>query len=409
MKWRRSERVRLTKRPYLRLLRSFGCHVSFLNIGFYTTSFNRLFFRIGLSNARLWKIWFTCGILCAFVTAIIACLTLLFLPLQYFYIYNQNRAQSIARTGANLVQNADSITSTYSGGSSDTRNKMLIQPIIPGVNVPLEQLPHFFLALLICTVLHEFGHAVAASAEQIRVNGCGYFIFLLYPGAYVDLHQEQLQMISAVRQLRIYCAGVFHNMVLVAIALIFLLINPLIMKHLYTEAATNGGCLVARYVTDHPSCLFNSDCQGVRPDSSCLHPFSADNYTRLIRILHTKGPPILFVGDVHELHRSIRIESYKPNLSYIPFALITDIPLFFKYVGAFSFALAFFNSVPCYALDGQYILQAFVEYISPSLYKRRRLKFVNVYSTAPSATESQFNNCGHTRNEYLLTLKKMLE
>ncbi|CAF1368829.1 unnamed protein product, partial [Didymodactylos carnosus] len=465
-------RVRLTKRPYLRLLRSFGCHVSFLNIGFYTTSFNRLFFRIGLSNARLWKIWFTCGILCAFVTAIIACLTLLFLPLQYFYIYNQNRAQSIARTGANLVQNADSITSTYSGGSSDTRNKMLIQPIIPGVNVPLEQLPHFFLALLICTVLHEFGHAVAASAEQIRVNGCGYFIFLLYPGAYVDLHQEQLQMISAVRQLRIYCAGVFHNMVLVAIALIFLLINPLIMKHLYTEAATvysvsnyspirdllpsysiirsidscavrtqsdwysclriindrnpfyqqqpgycltqaeiqlhsshielnqssnhdccknisdtnycflyhskqypdlNGGCLVARYVTDHPSCLFNSDCQGVRPDSSCLHPFSADNYTRLIRILHTKGPPILFVGDVHELHRSIRIESYKPNLSYIPFALITDIPLFFKYVGAFSFALAFFNSVPCYALDGQYILQAFVEYISPSLYKRRRL------------------------------------
>jgi hypothetical protein len=38
--------------------------------------------------------------------------------------------------------------------------------------------------------------------EQIRVNGCGYFLFLLYPGAYVDLHQEQLQMISAVRQLR---------------------------------------------------------------------------------------------------------------------------------------------------------------------------------------------------------------
>ena len=39
-------------------------------------------------------------------------------------------------------------------------------------------------------------------SEQIRVNGCGYFLFLLYPGAYVDLHQEQLQMISAVRQLR---------------------------------------------------------------------------------------------------------------------------------------------------------------------------------------------------------------
>jgi S2P endopeptidase len=82
-------------------------------------------------------------------------------------------------------------------------------------------MPHFFFALLLCTIFHEFGHAVAASAyeifcikkkktfsillfnsEQIRVNGCGYFLFVLYPGAYVDLHQEQLQMISALRQLR---------------------------------------------------------------------------------------------------------------------------------------------------------------------------------------------------------------
>jgi S2P endopeptidase len=45
---------------------------------------------------------------------------------------------------------------------------------------------------------------------------------------------------------------------------------------------------------------------------------------------------------------------------------------FLRYLAAFSFALAFFNAVPCYALDGQYILSAFVEYLSPSLFKRRR-------------------------------------
>ena len=51
--------------------------------------------------------------------------------------------------------------------------------------------------------LHLAHHRPFSSLrEQIRVNGCGYFLFLLYPGAYVDLHQEQLQMISAVRQLR---------------------------------------------------------------------------------------------------------------------------------------------------------------------------------------------------------------
>lgn len=38
--------------------------------------------------------------------------------------------------------------------------------------------------------------------EQVRVNGCGYFLYILYPGAYVDLNHEQVEMISAYRQLR---------------------------------------------------------------------------------------------------------------------------------------------------------------------------------------------------------------
>ncbi|CAF3695094.1 unnamed protein product [Rotaria sordida] len=461
-----------TKRPYIRLLRSLGCHISIFSIGFYTTSFNRVFYRIGTSNSRLWKIWFTMGILIAFATAMIACLTLLILPIKYIYEI-QRRIPSDREFTMNTNNDVRSFTEEKSSKQNNAieneRDKLLIQPIIPGVNVPLEQMPHFFLALLLCTIFHEFGHAVAASAEQIRVNGCGYFLFLLYPGAYVDLHQEQLQMISAVRQLRIYCAGVFHNMILVAIAVIFLLLNPMFLRYFYTEAATvyrvakdspirnllpvhsmiqsvdactvntsndwyrclrsineryphqssgycltqteiqlhsshielnqsihydccqnlsqknycflyhskqypdnNGGCMEARIVTKHPSCLINSDCQSYNGDSSCVHPFSQDNVTRLIRITHSSGPTILFVGSIHEIYRTISIQSYKPNYIYFPTMLIHDIPLFFQYLGAFSFALAFFNAVPCYALDGQYILSSFVEYLSPSLFKRRR-------------------------------------
>ncbi len=39
-------------------------------------------------------------------------------------------------------------------------------------------------------------------SEQVRMNGCGYFLYVLYPGAYVDLNHEQVEMISAYRQLR---------------------------------------------------------------------------------------------------------------------------------------------------------------------------------------------------------------
>ncbi len=59
-----------------------------------------------------------------------------------------------------------------------------------------------------------------------------------------------------------------------------------------------------RNIIKHPSCLFNSDCQYQSIDSSCIHPFSADNITRLIRISHNQGPVILFVGSINEISQT---------------------------------------------------------------------------------------------------------
>jgi hypothetical protein len=66
----------------------------------------------------------------------------------------------------------------------------------------------------------------------------------------------------------------------------------------------NGACMEARNVIKHSSCLFNSDCQYQGGDSSCVHPFSADNITRLIRISHSQGPIILFVGSIKEISQT---------------------------------------------------------------------------------------------------------
>ena len=41
--------------------------------------------------------------------------------------------------------------------------------------------------------------------------GFGWFILPVFCGAYVELQTDHLQVISAIRQLRIYCAGVWHN------------------------------------------------------------------------------------------------------------------------------------------------------------------------------------------------------
>ena len=69
------------------------------------------------------------------------------------------------------------------------------------------------------------------------MNGFGMFVFLIYPGAYVDLNSEDLSKCHPLKQLRIYCAGVWHNFILSLLACIFIFGLPLIMSPFY---ANNG-------------------------------------------------------------------------------------------------------------------------------------------------------------------------
>ena len=83
---------------------------------FYTTAFNRLFYRIGSKNARLWKIWFTLGIIITVIIAVCACVTLIFLPIRYAY---------------ELAPRSDAVPSeNLTIEKQNERDKLLIQPIV---------------------------------------------------------------------------------------------------------------------------------------------------------------------------------------------------------------------------------------------------------------------------------------
>ncbi|RKP08222.1 hypothetical protein THASP1DRAFT_15938 [Thamnocephalis sphaerospora] len=89
---------------------------------------------------------------------------------------------------------------------------------IPGITLPLAHLPVQLLALWIAGALHELGHAVAAASARVRVLGVGVFLWIMYPGAFVELDQRTLAESSTRNKLRIAFAGVWHNLILVAIA-----------------------------------------------------------------------------------------------------------------------------------------------------------------------------------------------
>jgi S2P endopeptidase len=87
------------------------------------------------------------------------------------------------------------------------------------------------------------------------VNGFGIFLLLMYPGAFVDLSTEHLQAVSPVRQLRIYCAGVWHNFVIVIVALAILLALPVLLMPFYTTGTAVAITGVSE-VSFHPQLLY---------------------------------------------------------------------------------------------------------------------------------------------------------
>ncbi|PIK58428.1 putative membrane-bound transcription factor site-2 protease, partial [Apostichopus japonicus] len=374
---------------YQNFQQKWGVQLLTAQIRCYTTYFNRWIFRVGQWFPWFSYYWFELGmwfgIVCIFASVALLVMTLV-------------------------------------KAFTEEKPEQVLTPVMPGVNVPVQHLSYFFAVLLVSGVLHELGHAIAAVREQVMINGFGVFVMVVYPGAFVDLHTEHLLAIPPKRQLKIYCAGIWHNFVLVLIGIIMLVTMPTTMSMLYatgegvvvTELAKNspvagprgfavgsklksingcplltgddwgrclsdvvfypqsgycqqigkikekdytvqlykgqGGqveccrndsasdlcfyykigssaenlekiyqCLTARKTTEAPRCQRNSDCLQVRK-TVCLYP-SLDNSSRLIRVLHDKGPPVIYVGDPYLFGFTVSVSGYIPKYNFLPFYL----------------------------------------------------------------------------------------
>ncbi|XP_072018604.1 membrane-bound transcription factor site-2 protease-like [Amphiura filiformis] len=138
-----------------------GLQVSVAQLRWYTTCLNRCFIRLGQCKPRILTAWFTLGawfgVLLMFVGVVLLTLT--------------------------LVKSV----------SQEEGEPAVLTPVMPGVNLPVSELGYFFPVLLVSGIWHELGHAIAAVREQVRVNGFGIFLMVVYPGAFVDLHTDHLR------------------------------------------------------------------------------------------------------------------------------------------------------------------------------------------------------------------------
>ena len=318
----------------------------------------------------------------------------------------------------------------------------ILTPVVPGVNLPNSQIIPYLLTLLFSGIFHEYGHALAAAREGVSMYGSGLFMFLIYPAAFVDLNTEALKRCDAFQRLRIFCAGVWHNCIMMVGAYVIWTSLPFTLFFLgYTKAhavtvtsvdpgsallnqvytgtkiysvndctvidkaswaqclwkmydktqlkgncvsgpissdlksntdcceegvtspksicfnSTAGTqCLYARKLLDQLNCSSDSDCG----PGHCYRPHPSEGY--LLQLVHSSSDDkALFVGDPSHLYYTIHLSDYSSKWLWAQFPNCLE--MFMIYVVSLSGALAIFNAVPAFYLDGQHMFDAFLEFV----------------------------------------------
>ncbi|XP_003743241.1 membrane-bound transcription factor site-2 protease [Galendromus occidentalis] len=422
--------------PYIDFLSYRNLEVKSFRIEWFTTRLNHYF----NCNSRRQSQWFEVG------TIVSLCL----MPVSFIFLI---------RTVASLVSEI-----LYAAPSSSS---MDLTPVLPGVNIPLSDLPFYLSTLVLCGVLHEFGHALAASWEGVRINKVGAFIIIIFPGAYVDLSSEVLSKVSPWRRIKIFSAGIWHNLVIAAVAWTLLVVDPVVLTPvfragvsvvsvvpdsgadgpsglwpgdeilsvneckvdgyndwqtclmLYMRQPQLGGCLERNYVVGAATSASNSCCSGLESGSElcfslqpsfrsseeclsarrtiikftrpclnettcgetevCATPKLPHPKHRLV-IIHRANvrQDMLFLGPPEHLWKFVRVAPYVPRTPIVSVQTLFYWETFLKYVMSFSGALAFLNLMPCYSLDGTWILSALIELLWGRRSPTRNQRLYNV-------------------------------
>lgn len=102
-------------------------------------------------------------------------------------------------------------------------------PLLPGITIPLDELPLLLVPIGIAILLHELAHALVARAVGVRVKDAGFILLAFIPGAFVEPDEGELRGAPITSRLKVYSAGVAANVILAAVAFgLLILLAPVL-------------------------------------------------------------------------------------------------------------------------------------------------------------------------------------
>lgn len=194
--------------PYDAFLRGTGLNIKFMHIGFYTTALNRSIVKWTLSCAKLLSYSFNFSVY----------ITLILLPITVFILL------------FSLLQSHDK---KELDSSIIPLQSVNVEILLPGFNLPVNEIGFYIAALAISSILHELGHAMAAVLEDVPIMGLGFHLWFIIPIAYTQLGPEQMNSLKMWKKLRVLCAGIWNNLLLALFGYLLLSAVPTLLMPFY--------------------------------------------------------------------------------------------------------------------------------------------------------------------------------
>lgn len=295
---------------------------------------------------KFWKIFSTIGILVAF-----------FLMFEGFYsliVYGKLLIEGIAKLPG-------------------------LSFILPSVKPEVEigkgylLLPFWFWVAIVISVIipHEGLHGIISRAENVKVKSAGILLLFILPGAFVEPDEKKLRRSKLLSKLRIFAAGSLANF------LVYLLIyaitsyfvwpyfvpGPIVLKEVNsTGPAAQAGLKAGMYITE---------INGKPVKLTYAEFLTGSKYLAEEMVGIKPGDEIVIKANSTEF--KVKLESNPENAS-LPYLGIVYSPvtrdnanLFLQlltWMWMINYAVAIFNMLPLYPLDGGMIIRAVAEKIS---------------------------------------------
>lgn len=178
-----------------------------------TKRFSKLIDDIALKSPRAWKIVGTIGV--------VVCILIMANG-----VYSMLYAAYLVSTGV-ITQPAVQIALPIPS------SQMTVGSGVIGI-------PFWFWIIVIAIILipHEAFHGIIARAEKIRLKDVGLMLFAIFPGAFVEPDDKQLEKAKLMTKLRIFAAGSFVN-IAIGLFIVFLVQNLLWAPNLNGIVITN--------------------------------------------------------------------------------------------------------------------------------------------------------------------------